>query len=247
MIGIDVSTYQSVIDWDKAKAAGAQWAFIRACFGKSKDAQFDRNWSESKRVGIPRGAYGWVINGANQVDNANYFMSILGNDRGELQPACDFEKYQSGGVWKYPTFGELRTFVERVEVIDGRKPFIYTSTGYWKSLANSTTQTWAVKYPYWHAQYTSAATPVIPVPFPTWTFWQYSADGNGRGKEFGAQSSAIDINRFNGDMMDFQKLLGVEVIEPDPPIVPGNLGCCEVLQAQVNKLLEWARGIGYKG
>jgi lysozyme len=56
MIGIDVSTYQSVIDWDKAKAAGAQWAFIRACFGKSKDAQFDRNWSESKRVGIPRGA-----------------------------------------------------------------------------------------------------------------------------------------------------------------------------------------------
>lgn len=217
MIGIDVSQWQGVMDWDKAKAAGVQWAFIRACFGTTKDTLFDRNWAESKRVGIPRGAYGWVINGANQVNNADKFIGFLGNDQGDLAPACDFEKYKSGGVVKYPTFAELRTFVERVEVLAKRKPFIYTSTGYWKSLANSTLQTWAVKYPYWHAQYTSTSTPTIPAPFPTWVFWQYSADGNGRGREFGAQSSAIDLNRFNGDMMDLQKLLGVEVIEPPKP------------------------------
>ena len=217
MIGIDVSQHQGVIDWDKAKAAGVEWAFIRACFGRAKDTRFDYNWAESKRVGIPRGAYGWVINGANQRDNADLFMSILGDDRGELPPACDFEKYTESGtqLTRWPTFGELRTFIERVESIDKRKPFIYSSGGYWRSLVNSAAQTWAVKYPYWHAQYTTAPVPAIPAPFTNWTFWQYSADGNGRGKEFGAQSGSIDINRFNGDALDFHALISNgELIDP---------------------------------
>jgi lysozyme len=242
--GIDCSQYQGIIDWDKAKAAGAQFAFIRACFGSSKDTQFDRNWAESKRVGIPRGAYGWVINGVNQQINAQRFKNFVGEDVGDLPPVCDFEKYMSGGVVKMPTFGELRTFVEQTELLFKRIPFIYSSTGYWRSLPNSTTQTWAVRYPYWHAQYTSAANPVIPAPFPKWTFWQWSADGNGKGKEYGAQSSAIDLNRFNGDIVDFQKLLGVEVIEPEPnpPVTPPS-----DLAVRVEKLEKWARGIGYEG
>lgn len=248
--GIDVSQYQGVMNWETAKAAGAQFAFIRACFGSSKDAQFDRNWAESKRVGIPRGAYGWVINGVNQQINAQRFRNYVGDDIGELDPVCDFERYRiklpdGTYIYKYPTFGELRTFVEQVELLFKRIPFIYSSTGYWRSLPNSTTQTWAVRYPYWHAQYTSAANPVIPAPFPKWTFWQWSADGNGKGKEYGAQSSAIDLNRFNGDIVDFHKLLGVEVIEPepDPPVPPPTDDYIE----RLSNLETWARGIGYKG
>jgi len=218
IIGIDVSQWQGVMDWDKAKAAGAQFAYIRAAFGSHKDTQFDRNWAETKRVGIPRGAYGWVINGVNQQVNAQRFKNFVGDDIGELPPTCDFEKYQSSGEWKYPTFGELRTFVERVELLFGVVPFIYSSRGYWTSLQNHATQTWAVKCPYWHAQYTKATIPNIPAPFPTWKLWQFSADGNGRGAEFGAKSSAIDINRFNGDIVDFEKFIGGDVYDPnDPP------------------------------
>ena len=227
------------MDWAKAKANGAQFAFIRACFGTAKDTQFDRNWAESKRVGIPRGAYGWVISGANQSANANRFIGFLGDDLGELAPVCDFEKYKTGGLVKMPTFGELRTFIERVETLTGKLPYIYTSYGYWTSGAGYANQTWAAKYPLWHAQYTSAKTPTIKPPFNKWTFWQWSADGNGKGAEFGAQSSAIDLNRFNGDIIDFHKLLGVDVLEPDLPDT--------ALSTRVDRLESWARTMGYKG
>jgi GH25 family lysozyme M1 (1,4-beta-N-acetylmuramidase) len=59
--GIDVSKHQGNIDWDKVKASGAvDFAIIRAGYGKETnqvDSQFERNYSECQRVGIPVGAY----------------------------------------------------------------------------------------------------------------------------------------------------------------------------------------------
>ena len=44
MKGIDVSKHQGTIDWDKVKAAGIDFAIIRAGLGKSTiDPQFVRN------------------------------------------------------------------------------------------------------------------------------------------------------------------------------------------------------------
>jgi lysozyme len=218
MIGIDVSVHQKKIDWEKAKSAGVQFAFIRATFGQSlsggkmrqtTDDYFTRNWEETKRLGIPRGAYGWVRVGQDQKANANHFVSLLGDDVGELAPVCDFEKYQGK-----PNFAELRQFVERVRELTGRIPYIYTSGGYWRGLPGYKNQVWAGEYPLWHAQYTTAKTPTLMYPWDTWTFWQYSATGNRRGAEFGAASSDIDINRFNGDALDFQKLIGEDVSCP---------------------------------
>ena len=55
--GIDVSKYQGTIDWDKVKADGVEFAIIRGGLGddlyKQDDAQFERNWTECQRVGIP--------------------------------------------------------------------------------------------------------------------------------------------------------------------------------------------------
>ncbi|MCM1316469.1 MAG: D-Ala-D-Ala carboxypeptidase family metallohydrolase [Alistipes senegalensis] len=59
--GIDVSEHQGVIDWDKVKASGkVDFAIIRAGYGKEisqVDKQFERNYSECKRLNIPVGAY----------------------------------------------------------------------------------------------------------------------------------------------------------------------------------------------
>ena len=244
MIGIDVSHYQGTIDWAKAKAAGCEFAFIRAHFqDDDRDPYFDRNWSETKRLGIPRGAYGWVIPGRNQIDEANKFISYLSGDFGELAPACDFEKYIFN-----PSFSELKLFIERVETLTGKLPYIYTSPGYWASGVGYGNQIWATKYPLWHAQWTSAITPTLRAPFSTWTFWQYSSPGNKRAAEFGAQGTDIDINRFNGDIMDFHKLLGADVIDPTvPPEIPLPTNDLKDLSARVVNMELWARGIGYKG
>lgn len=57
-MGVDVSQWQGNIDWEKAKAAGIEFAMLRAGFGQnSVDPQFKRNITECNRLGIPCGVY----------------------------------------------------------------------------------------------------------------------------------------------------------------------------------------------
>ena len=59
--GIDVSSWQKNIDWDKVKAAGIEFAILRCGFGqnlkKQDDNKFKRNADECTRLGIPFGVY----------------------------------------------------------------------------------------------------------------------------------------------------------------------------------------------
>ena len=59
--GIDVSSHQGKIDWDKVKAGGVEFAIIRCGYGsdikEQDDAEFERNISECARVRIPYGVY----------------------------------------------------------------------------------------------------------------------------------------------------------------------------------------------
>ncbi len=67
--GIDVSKYQGEVDWEKAKAAGIDFAILRCGFGSEwngegdpaaytqDDEQWRRNADECTRLGIPFGAY----------------------------------------------------------------------------------------------------------------------------------------------------------------------------------------------
>jgi len=49
-----------------------------------------------------------------------------------------------------------------------------------------------------------------------WHFWQYSGDGNMLGSTYGAQSSSIDLDRFNGNMDAFEAFINGEVPEEPP-------------------------------
>ena len=64
MNGIDVSKWQgNSIDWAKVKAAGIDYAILRAGYGSyisQKDSTFERNYAECKRLGIPVGVYWYV-------------------------------------------------------------------------------------------------------------------------------------------------------------------------------------------
>lgn len=56
--GIDVSTWQGKIDWDKVKSDGVQFAILRAGYGANViDKQFVRNIKECNRLEIPCGVY----------------------------------------------------------------------------------------------------------------------------------------------------------------------------------------------
>lgn len=60
---IDVSRYQGTIDWDKVKTSGIGGAMLKTVSTNKSfggiyiDPQFERNYNECKRLGIPVGVY----------------------------------------------------------------------------------------------------------------------------------------------------------------------------------------------
>jgi lysozyme len=210
--GLDVSHWQNDkstpqrMNFEKAKAAGAKFVFIKVSERGGMDEDFFYNWKTAKAAGIPRGGYHflrWDISGLLQ---ARIFCDLLKDDPGELPPVCDFEAPPKDG--KYPSNAMLAQFLEAVETILGKKPMIYTSPGFWNSYGKNKTTgrfdaSWSY-YPLWIAHYTTASAPQIPEPWKTdnktWSFWQHSAVGDGL--KFGAESKGIDLNWFNGDEED---------------------------------------------
>jgi lysozyme len=236
IIGIDISYHQGEFNWQKAKEQGVTFAFIRACYGIAKDIQFKRNWEEAKKVGIYRSAYGWVIDKMNQINNAALQWDLIKNDPGELPPTVDFESF---GTSK-PGFSALNLYITSLEAKCGRKPIMYTSKGYWMQFREHKEQYWIKDYPFWIAQWNNAQTPSLPMPFETFTFWQWSGDGNLKGYDYGVpkKGTSIDLDRFNGSMEEFMKFIDGAGTPNNPPIT--------TIEQRLTKLETWAKTHGYQ-
>ena len=94
--GIDVSTYQGVIDWNKVKAAGIEYAIIRAGYGryiKQKDDCFDANVKGAKAAGVKIGAYwfGYATDTATAKKEADVFAEVIKGIDFELPVFYDYE------------------------------------------------------------------------------------------------------------------------------------------------------------
>ena len=99
--GIDVSKHQGVINWEKVKASGqVDFAILRAGFGKESsqiDVQFERNYSECKRLGIPVGAYwySYAKTATEAEQEAAVCLSALAGKQFEYPIAFDIEEQAS--------------------------------------------------------------------------------------------------------------------------------------------------------
>ena len=90
---IDVSEWQGVIDWEKAKSS-IDGAILRAGYGKTGvDKYFTRNASECNRLGIPIGAYwfSYAKNAEEAKAEAKALLAAVRPYKMELQLAFDFE------------------------------------------------------------------------------------------------------------------------------------------------------------
>jgi lysozyme len=194
VIGIDVSHWQTTMNWDRTKAAGVEFAFIKATQGVDIfDAFYKLNWMESKRVGIPRGAYHFYDYRVDPIRQAQWLLGNTQLDPGELGYVVDVEKLKVKGVtYKTPpTYGsDIRRFCEFVA-----PPILYTGFYWWREKGLETS-TWAANYRLWIAHYTWTY-PLTPLPWGPdgWTFWQFTDKGHGRtyGTD-GITSKQIDLN-----------------------------------------------------
>jgi lysozyme len=213
IIGCDVSTWQdrndtpNKIDFKKMKATGASFVFCRASFGSYQDTDFADYWTAAKDAELPRGAYTFPLTSLSMADQIQKFLNIIKNDPGEIPPVLDIERYQS----TVPNAASIKTAIKMIEDQLGVKPIIYTGFYVWRDEVKGSNDAYFARYPLWIANY-GAVTPLIPKPWTTWTFWQYTDKGDG--PKYGTESLNVDMDYFAGELLDFNAFLGIPTPAP---------------------------------
>lgn len=192
--GIDVSENQLTIEWDKVKAAGIAYAYIRCSATYAEDDKFLFNWLKAWEAGLARGAYHyWRHDADNRLQIERVYRSLLGE--GELPVAVDVELRPSEAdppaSERQVITDKLREFLLGLEARLGHRPAIYTSPRYWHAM--TTRPAWAADYPLWLADWTGG--PDYPDSW-TWAFLrQYAVTAE---RSVNGIVTAIDRDRWQG-------------------------------------------------
>jgi lysozyme len=186
--GVDVSHWQGTINWQTMKAQGVKFAFIRSSNGLTLDTRVGTYAPAALSAGIPYGFYHYYQPGIDPIQQANTVISIAKKYGYDLPIAVDLEE---GANIPADYANRVLTCLKHLEAQLGHKPIIYTSTGYW--IGTLKAPAWGANYPLWLAAWTTASAPVVPQPWSSWAFWQYS--NSGEGADYGVQSQRIDLNR----------------------------------------------------
>lgn len=221
--GIDVSYWNSGIDWPKVRATGQRFVFIKATEADYyQDPTFDDNWIGAKSAGLLRGAYHFFRCNVDAKKQADYFINYVKslNDNGDLSPALDLET--NDGQKKEKIIPAVKIWLDRVESAFGRKPIIYSGQYFlqdYLSEAGGGPPVWAKDYPLWLAQYPNQYTPGMQPFLPTgwfkWTIWQYSKRGSVNGI-----NADVDLDLFNGTLEDLFKFAGAQPAGTSPSETP---------------------------
>ena len=196
VFGVDVSSYQGEIDWQKLAEQGVDFAFIKATEGSQlQDRMFSANWQGAAQAGVRAGAYHFLSYDSPGQTQADNFISQVPVTPGGLPPVVDVEFY--GSYLEQPPEKEqvtaiLDPLLERLEEHYGVKPILYvTYRSYYRYLAAGYGD-----YPIW------CSSPTVFPLVPRWSFWQYSHTAQLEGYS-GAQKH-IDLNIFRGSWAEFQ-------------------------------------------
>lgn len=184
--GIDVSGHSGTVDWQKVRAEGHHFAFVKATEGVDlKDPAFDEHWPALKRAGLLRGAYHFYVTEDDPEEMARFFIDHVELEPGDLAPVVDVELLGHG---TRPGLSDrLRTFLGLLEDHYGVKPILYTGARFWNEHIEGDFS----EHPLWVAEY-EVDEPVLPNGWDTWHLWQYEGDADVPGVEKGA-----DLTRVN--------------------------------------------------
>ena len=90
--GIDVSRFQTEIDWQLINNENIRFIFIKATEGADyRDPAFAENWSKSKQTGLIRGAYHFFTFCRAGKEQARNFIETVPVEVEMLPPVIDLE------------------------------------------------------------------------------------------------------------------------------------------------------------
>lgn len=175
-VGIDVSSWQGNIDFDKVKESGVEFAFVRvgSKWGSDGDyfldSKFEQNMEGFNRVGIPVGVYfySYAKNEIEAEEEARWVLDKIKPYKVDLPIAFDFEDWSNINSYKmsiYRLNNNANTFIETVEK-EGYEGMLYSSLNYMNRI-------WKNEYKnIWVAHYTNNADYE-----GIYNFWQFTSAG----------------------------------------------------------------------
>lgn len=197
VLGIDISHHNGNINWRKVKDSGIDFAYIKATEGTTHtNRRFQRNYNLAKEHGLRCGMYHFFSYFKSGKEQADYFLSQLTFEDGDLPPAVDIEYVHSSDRKTAPAIVQQRkrdiaAFDSILYDALGIHPLIYTNAECYRDLIQGTVKggndIWICDIIH--------TTPVFNHP---WVIWQYQHDG-----KVGGIKGNVDLNVFNGTHPQF--------------------------------------------
>ena len=198
-MGIDVSSHQGSIDWNKVKNDGVEFVILRVGFrgyGPSgllrNDARFEEYYDGARSVGLPIGVYFFsqAINEAEAIEEANLMLNATQGKQIDLGYVYDLEdiSYDSARTDNMSASQWTKNAVAFLNTIDkaGKKGILYTNMNWYRTKYYIDK---LYKWDIWLAQY-GTKNPSFPYEF---NIWQFSENGRVDGI-----STKVDMNvKFN--------------------------------------------------
>lgn len=197
VVGIDVASYQGVVDWVSFTKAKRSFVFVKATEGTSyRNPYFTAQFDGAKKAGMFAGAYHFANPGGKSgKKQAEYFVKHGGkwtNDGKTLPGVLDIEYNPYGknicyGLSKKKMVSWINSFVKRYKKLTKRDAVIYTTADWW-SKCTGNSKKFSKTNPLWVARWTpTTGAGKLPGGWTYYTFWQYSA-------------TVIDQNRFSNNL-----------------------------------------------
>ena len=197
--GLDVSRWQTTINWPQVAASGERFVVMKATEGTEYvDPMYATNRAGAMGAGIPMAAYHFASPDASPneaVIEADHYVAVAGLTAGNLLPALDLE--QTGGLSVPALQVWVRSWLDEVTAQLGIAPMIYVSPSFWMtSMGNDTSIPQAGYKVLWIANW-AVSSPTVPAANWSgygWTFWQYTNCGT----VAGITTGCVDLDWFNG-------------------------------------------------
>lgn len=190
--GIDVSHYQSDIDWEILGKQKPNFMFIKASEGiNNQDTKYLRNYSEARKRRILVGSYHFFSYKSGGKDQANNFLSVAQHKDSDLLPVLDVE-FRRKMPKKDLVITELTNFINTIYEKLGHYPIVYCNYKFYKLYLqehlNDKCKLWIVNYQ--------------EKPTCDWAFWQTTDKFKLEGIH-----GFVDLNMFNGPVANLNSML----------------------------------------
>lgn len=206
--GVDVSEFQSNIDWHAVRASGRVFGIARVADGTQHvDPTFATNYAAMQAQGMVRGAYQFFRASEDPIAQANLVIAKVGAlGPNDLAPMLDVEV--TDGQSNAVIDAGIAAWVAHVKAAFGRAPLVYTAPYFWGQIGSPANNGATLVVADW-----GPSCPLVPQSWSGWQFWQYADNGHVSGI-----GPLVDLDHFNGTEVELRALTGGPSSPSDVPL-----------------------------